>query len=218
MHEFDDFKEECDRAPRLNELSEFFSTTACGQAGIPIRPPQLDRRFFPLDVTFRRFSALHPLRQGLFDKHYLSSIPYRFEKECRMGSAILKYTRAKKGKLKLAGIFTLSSPATVWKMSTFSYRSCARPRYRQNTSMGPSFSALPGVRGKTALGTILDSLVIALKLHAGVAGFGHGFTRPKGPHHISEKRLNHIDQLPALVCLGRASLQADGSNCNDEVD
>lgn len=101
MHEFDDFIEECDRAPRLNELSGFFSTTASGQSGMPVRPPQLDRRFFPLDQTFRRFSALHPLRQGPFDKHYLSSIPYRFEEECRMGSAILKYARARKGKLKL---------------------------------------------------------------------------------------------------------------------
>jgi hypothetical protein len=101
MHEFDDFIEECDRAPRLNELSEFFSTTASGEAGMPIRAPQLDHRFFPLDLTFRRFSALHPLRQGPFDRHYLSSIPYRFEEECRLGSAILKYARARKGTLNL---------------------------------------------------------------------------------------------------------------------
>jgi len=101
MHEFDDFIEECDRAPRLNELSDFFSTTASGQAGMPVRPPKLDRRFFPLDPTFRRFAALHPLRQGPFDQHYLSSIPYRFEEECRMGCAILKYARASKGKLRL---------------------------------------------------------------------------------------------------------------------
>ncbi|WP_349254316.1 class I SAM-dependent methyltransferase [Rhizobium sp. CB3171] len=101
MHEFDDFLEECDRAPRLNELSEFFSTTASGRAGMPSRPPQLDRRLFPLDLTFRRFSALHPLRQGPFDQHYLSSIPYRFEEECRMGCAILKYARARKGRLNL---------------------------------------------------------------------------------------------------------------------
>ncbi|MBY5774852.1 class I SAM-dependent methyltransferase [Rhizobium leguminosarum] len=101
MNEFDDFIEECDRAPRLNELLDFFSTTASGEAGMPIRTPQLDHRFFPLDLTLRRFSALHPLRQGPFDKHYLSSIPYRFEEECRLGSAILKYARARKGKLKL---------------------------------------------------------------------------------------------------------------------
>ncbi|MBB3386239.1 MULTISPECIES: class I SAM-dependent methyltransferase [unclassified Rhizobium] len=101
MPEFDDFIAECDRAPRLNELSEFFSTTASGQAGKPIRQPKLDRRFFPPDLTFRRFSALHPLRQGPFDQHYLSSIPYRFEEECRMGCAILKYMRARKRKLKL---------------------------------------------------------------------------------------------------------------------
>ncbi|ANL24531.1 MULTISPECIES: class I SAM-dependent methyltransferase [Rhizobium] len=101
MREFADFIEECDRAPRLNELSEFFSTTASGEAGMPIRPPELDRRLFPVDMTFRRFSALHPLRRGPFDKHYLSSIPYRLEEECRIGGAILKYARARKGQLQL---------------------------------------------------------------------------------------------------------------------
>ncbi|QXZ80789.1 class I SAM-dependent methyltransferase [Rhizobium sp. L51/94] len=101
MHGFEDFIVECDRAPRLNELSEFFSTTAAGQTGMPIRPPKLDYRLFPLDSTFKRFSALHPLRQGPFDQHYLGSIPYRFEEECRMGCAILKYARARKGRLKL---------------------------------------------------------------------------------------------------------------------
>ena len=101
MPEFDNFFEECARAPRLNELSAFFSMTASGQAGQPIQPAQLDRRLFPPDLTFRRFSALHPLRQGPFDQHYLCSIPYRFEEECRMGCAILKYARAKNGKLRL---------------------------------------------------------------------------------------------------------------------
>jgi hypothetical protein len=106
MRDFSTFFEECERAPRLNELSEFFSTTASGRAGMPVRPPWLDHRLFPQDLTFRRFSTLHPLRQGPFDQHYLSSIPYRFEEECRLGCAILKYARVRKGRL---SIYTLGT-------------------------------------------------------------------------------------------------------------
>ncbi|NTG05127.1 class I SAM-dependent methyltransferase [Agrobacterium rhizogenes] len=106
MQEFDDFIEECERAPRLNELQGFFSATAAGHAGMPIRRPNLDHRLLPRDLTFRQFTALHPVRQGPFDQHYLSSIPYRFEEECRIGSAMLKYARSTKGVLKVYSLGT----------------------------------------------------------------------------------------------------------------
>jgi hypothetical protein len=106
MVEFHDFAEECERAPRLNELQGFFSATAAGHSGMPIRRPNLDRRLLPKDLTFSQFTALHQVRQGPFDQHYLSSIPYRFEEECRIGCAMLKYARRGDGVLRIYSLGT----------------------------------------------------------------------------------------------------------------
>lgn len=106
MQDFDRFLDECERAPRLNELYGFFSTTAAGHKGMPVRRPNLDLRLLPGDRVFREFAALHNLRQGPFDQHYLSSIPYRFEEECRIGSAILKYARSRRTGLALYSLGT----------------------------------------------------------------------------------------------------------------
>jgi len=91
MKDLPNFLEECDRAPRLNELAAFFAATAAGKSGMPRRRPEIDRRLLPHDPLMRRFIDLHENRQGPFDQHYLSSIPYRFEEECRVGCAILRY-------------------------------------------------------------------------------------------------------------------------------
>lgn len=106
MRDFTNFMEECERGPRLNELAEFFSETAGGRSGMPLRPPILDLRLLPHDTTLRQFVAIHALRQGPFDQHYLSSIPYRFEEECRLGTAILKYARSKRKPLMLYSLGT----------------------------------------------------------------------------------------------------------------
>lgn len=106
MQDFSAFIEECERAPRLNELAPFFSATAAGHSGVPLRRPSLDLRLLPQDATVKRFRAIHELRQGPFDQHYLSSIPYRFEEECRLGSAILKFAKSRRKPLKLYSLGT----------------------------------------------------------------------------------------------------------------
>ncbi|WP_341487108.1 class I SAM-dependent methyltransferase [Pararhizobium sp. A13] len=106
MQDFSSFIEECERGPRLNELSDFFSATAAGQSGVPLRRPRLDRRLLPKDGTLVQFAAVHDVRQGPFDQHYLSSIPYRLEEECRIGCAVIKYARKKRTTLKLYSLGT----------------------------------------------------------------------------------------------------------------
>jgi len=91
MQDFTQFHEECERGARLNELADFFSSTAAGRAGVPIRRPSLDFRLLERNPETERFAALHAVRQGPFDQHYLSSIPYRYEEEIRLGTAILRY-------------------------------------------------------------------------------------------------------------------------------
>lgn len=92
MRGLDDFLAECDRGPRINELSGFFAATASGRSGRPIRKPLADRRLLPDQDLLRAVVALHAARQGHFDQHYHGSIPYRLEEECRMAHAVLKYT------------------------------------------------------------------------------------------------------------------------------
>ncbi|MCO5148578.1 MULTISPECIES: class I SAM-dependent methyltransferase [unclassified Shinella] len=93
MQDFDDFFSECDRGPRLNQLAGFFTETAAGKNGMPIRKPIVDTRLFPNDTLLHRFVDLHARRQGFFDQHYHSSIPYRLEEECRMAHALFRYAQ-----------------------------------------------------------------------------------------------------------------------------
>ncbi|NTH14068.1 class I SAM-dependent methyltransferase [Rhizobium rhizogenes] len=93
MRDFSSFFQECEGAPRLNELSSFFAATAAGRAGKPTREPQVDRRLLKGDRLLDSFVSLHERRRGPFDHHYHSSIPYRLEEECRLGHAILQYSQ-----------------------------------------------------------------------------------------------------------------------------
>ncbi|MGV1760527.1 class I SAM-dependent methyltransferase [Rhizobium sp. A22-96] len=106
MRNFDDFFKECERAPRLNELRQFFSDTAGGNSGVPSQRPKLDRRLLPASGPFSQFSILHQARQGDFDQHYFTNIPYRLEEECRIGCAILNFARKRTGVLKVYSLGT----------------------------------------------------------------------------------------------------------------
>src|SRR3546814_11514459 len=88
MQEYNDFFTECDLAPRLNHLAGFFAETAAGIGGVPVRKPTVDTRLLPDDVLLHQLVELHSRRQGFFDQHYHSSIPYRLEEECRMAHAV----------------------------------------------------------------------------------------------------------------------------------
>jgi hypothetical protein len=127
MHDFTDFIAECDRAPRLNELASFFSATAAGRSGMPWRRPDVDRRLLRRDPLVTRFINLHEKRQGPFDQHYLSSIPYRFEEEVRLGTAILRYAADRVEPLKLYSLGTAEATMarTISELAAGGVRSLA---------------------------------------------------------------------------------------------
>lgn len=93
MQDLRDFLNECDRAPRLNQLRGFFADTAAGRGNAPSRRPYGDMRLLPADPLLQQFVDLHYRRQGFFDQHYYSSIPYRLEEEYRMAYALLRYAQ-----------------------------------------------------------------------------------------------------------------------------
>lgn len=86
-----EFMEECERAPRLNEMFAFFSATAGGRSGAPKRNPVVDRRLLQFDTGLSRFAKIQQTLWGNFDPHYFGSIPYRLEEEIRLGDALLEY-------------------------------------------------------------------------------------------------------------------------------
>lgn len=93
MKNYNDFIKECDSGPRLNQMAGFFAETAAGRGGVPVRKPTVDMRLLSDDNLLNCFIKLHSQRQGFFDQHYHSSIPYRLEEECRMAHTLLKYSQ-----------------------------------------------------------------------------------------------------------------------------
>ncbi|KAJ5690708.1 hypothetical protein N7462_005100 [Penicillium macrosclerotiorum] len=100
------FIEECESAPRLTNLANFFSSTAAGRSNRPVKKIQADKRLLLADEQMDRVVDLFAQRGGPFDQHYFGSIPYRLEDDCRLTYAILQYTQTKPGSLNL---YTLGS-------------------------------------------------------------------------------------------------------------
>jgi hypothetical protein len=106
MQDINEFSTECDLGPRLNQLAGFFSETAAGKSGVPVRKPVIDTRLLPDDVLLHRLITLHSRRQGNFDQHYHGSIPYRLEEECRMAHALLRYAQLSSSDVSLYSLGT----------------------------------------------------------------------------------------------------------------
>lgn len=77
MQDFDDFLAECDLGPRINELTGFFTATAAGKSGMPIRRPAVDVRLLPKDELLHNLIGLHDpprlFRPALSQQHSLSA-------------------------------------------------------------------------------------------------------------------------------------------------
>lgn len=109
MGKRDEFFVECEASPRLNEMTNFFSSTAAGRSGAPIRRPVPDVRLFQGDNGLLRFMNAHRALWGNFDLHYFGSIPYRLEEEIRLGEAMLRYCRTKSTAGKPVLVYTLGT-------------------------------------------------------------------------------------------------------------
>ncbi|AYH04344.1 hypothetical protein H4F66_13865 [Pectobacterium parmentieri] len=91
----DKFIEACRKAPRVNEMADFFSLTAAGKENVPIKGIYPDARLFDNDKKVADFSKVLNKNIGPFVRHYFSSIPYSLEEECRLGSTICQYFEEK---------------------------------------------------------------------------------------------------------------------------
>lgn len=87
-----EFTASCENAPRITSMADFFSKTAQGEANSPIKCAQADVRLLNDDTLITFYHALRK-NTGPFLHHYFASIPYSLEEECRLGSAIIKYSK-----------------------------------------------------------------------------------------------------------------------------
>ncbi|MDH3902824.1 MAG: hypothetical protein OEU84_16035 [Xanthomonadales bacterium] len=80
------------KGARLTSLSDEFERLASGVSGIPSVDEVLpDLHLFNNNIDILQFYRTYRKYSGKFNLHFLSSIPYILEEECRLGSALLRY-------------------------------------------------------------------------------------------------------------------------------
>lgn len=78
-------------APRLTVLATNFGDLASGASGQPRKPVQLDPALLGYDAEALAFAAAHRQRAGTFNAHFVASVPYILEEQCRFGAALWRY-------------------------------------------------------------------------------------------------------------------------------
>ena len=77
---------------RLTSLSGEFEKLASGMTGVPSVDEVLpDFQLFDTNADILQFYRSYRNYCGKFNLHFLTSIPYILEEECRLGSALLRY-------------------------------------------------------------------------------------------------------------------------------
>jgi len=78
-------------APRLTTLAPKFADIASGATGQPRKRVQLDPVLLGHDAEALAFAAAHRERVSPFNAHYVASVPYSLEEQCRFGAALWRY-------------------------------------------------------------------------------------------------------------------------------
>nr|WP_237351934.1 class I SAM-dependent methyltransferase [Rhizobium sp. ACO-34A] len=95
------------KAPRLTSFAEFFERTASGRAGAPdLAQPAPDMSLLDFDLYCTVFAHAYRQMWTPFNAHWLASIPYRLEEQCRLGPAMLSFA--------LRAWARSAAPATVY--------------------------------------------------------------------------------------------------------
>lgn len=81
-------------SPRINSLSEIFENIASGNKGKPLKKNVIPiEELFNNEFELRTFYNQYCKFKGPFANHFLASIPYMLEEECRIGNGILNYLK-----------------------------------------------------------------------------------------------------------------------------
>ena len=105
------------KARRSNRLAghfESFSHLASGHEGRPITRVQLEADLLGFDRECLDYAAVRALHAGVFNEHFVASLPYILEEQCRLGAALLRHaTWLAMEKRRPASYYTLGDGAGV---------------------------------------------------------------------------------------------------------
>lgn len=79
------------KSPRLNEMFASFSRISNGQEGSPHTPVEIDPGLLGYDRRALSYAAVRQRYASPFNAHFVASLPYALEEQCRLGSALLDY-------------------------------------------------------------------------------------------------------------------------------
>jgi len=92
MRNFNKQIENWKNGARVTDLSGEFESLAGGRSGKPAIDEVIpDSSLFKGRVGIKEFYARYRYYSGTFNLHFLSSIPYILEEECRLGAALVQY-------------------------------------------------------------------------------------------------------------------------------
>lgn len=85
------YLESARQAPRITSMLGEFADLATGRKGRPDYPIALDPSLLGEDTAALRFSEVRDRHAGVFNQHFITSLPYVLEEQCRFGAAVLDY-------------------------------------------------------------------------------------------------------------------------------
>lgn len=83
---------------RLGSALESFGRLATGAEGAPRRPARADPEILGQDRRCLDYADVRARNAGPFNEHFVASLPYSIEEQCRMGSALLDHGLALAGR------------------------------------------------------------------------------------------------------------------------
>lgn len=81
------------QSPRLTHMLGEFSDLATGRKGAPDFPIVLEPGLLGHDCLSLEYAKVRERHAGTFNQHFIASLPYVLEEQCRFGAALVRYGR-----------------------------------------------------------------------------------------------------------------------------
>lgn len=90
--DFENYLARMAKSPRLTSLLDKFGKIVTAESGQPHCHPVLDENLLQHDAIALAFSKIRQSCAGAFNYHYVASLPYILEEQCRFGAGLLLYS------------------------------------------------------------------------------------------------------------------------------